>query len=511
MRRIPFHVPLVSIYPVIALLGANILEVQPVVAIRPALISMAGAAMMLGLLRLITRDWLRAGLIATFLLLLFFSYGHLYEYLQANPVFGITLGRHRYLTPFYAVMAVSGIALIFRIRDRHPITGILNVVSIGLLMFPIYQLVTFSASARPAGDGSLELPETQALTRPTGSTLPDVYYIVLDTYMRSDAMRERFNYDNQPFMDDLRSQGFYVAECARSNYSYTLASITSAINMTYLPTMEDTLAAHGIHDQDIWILLKNNRVRNSLEDIGYSTVAFQTTYAWSEMTDADLYMNPEQPPLGTLSMTPFESMLLDTTAAVIISDARVQQMTKNVDLSTSQYAYHVETIRYTLRELPEVANVEGNKFVFAHILVPHMPYIFNEDGTLQTDPGFYSNKSRPIDDTYESEGYVDAVKFINRELSSVVKKILANSDTPPIIVIHGDHGRNGDNRLKILEAVYLPDGYEKLYPSITPVNLFRIIFNEYFGASYSLLPDISYLRTKEGFEVVPENAPECLP
>jgi len=31
-----------------------------------------------------------------------------------------------------------------------------------------------------------------------------------------------------------------------------------------------------------------------------------------------------------------------------------------------------------------------------------------------------------------------------------------------------------------------------MYPSITPVNTFRLIFNAYFGTDLKLLPDISY-------------------
>jgi hypothetical protein len=39
----------------------------------------------------------------------------------------------------------------------------------------------------------------------------------------------------------------------------------------------------------------------------------------------------------------------------------------------------------------------------------------------------------------------------------------------------------------------LPDGGESdLYPSITPVNTFRLIFNEYLGTHLNLLPDRNY-------------------
>jgi len=50
---------------------------------------------------------------------------------------------------------------------------------------------------------------------------------------------------------------------------------------------------------------------------------------------------------------------------------------------------------------------------------------------------------------------------------------------------------NLEAKTAILNAYYLPGvNIDKLlYPSITPVNSFRMIFNQYFGASYNLLPD----------------------
>ena len=39
------------------------------------------------------------------------------------------------------------------------------------------------------------------------------------------------------------------------------------------------------------------------------------------------------------------------------------------------------------------------------------------------------------------------------------------------------------------------DGKEFLYPEISPVNSFRVIFNRYFGAKFELLPDRSFFST----------------
>ena len=77
------------------------------------------------------------------------------------------------------------------------------------------------------------------------------------------------------------------------------------------------------------------------------------------------------------------------------------------------------------------------------------------------------------------------------------------------MILQSDHGPSSitgwddpsrellNERMNILNAYYLPgDGQKVLYPSITPVNSFRLIFNQYFGAKFQRHEDKSYFSTK---------------
>ncbi len=74
-------------------------------------------------------------------------------------------------------------------------------------------------------------------------------------------------------------------------------------------------------------------------------------------------------------------------------------------------------------------------------------------------------------------------------LENIVRQILDDSETGPII-IQGDHGKKGENRSKILNLYnFLDQDYSVLYPSITPVNSFRIVLNQFFEFDYPFKED----------------------
>jgi hypothetical protein len=154
-------------------------------------------------------------------------------------------------------------------------------------------------------------------------------------------------------------------------------------------------------------------------------------------------------------------------------------------------------------------------FVFAHMLIPHRPFVYDEHGRYQSKPFVATqNDNLGEKDKEQNERYVKLVKFANSKIIEVVDNLLSRSKTPPIIIIQADEGplpiryivygdefnwkkqataREIKQKYGILNAYYLPGiDKKKLYPSITPVNSFRLIFNLYFNTQFELLPDESY-------------------
>ena len=163
-------------------------------------------------------------------------------------------------------------------------------------------------------------------------------------------------------------------------------------------------------------------------------------------------------------------------------------------------AYHQSRRREILSQLTflekDVHKISGPKFVFAHILSPHPPYVFDSIGKPA--------KTKSTDWHWEyPDEYLNQIVFLNRRVKNVINKILTKSKISPIIIIQGDHGpplfgveeneRNIKLKTSILNAYFLPKmNNDLLYNSITPVNTFRIILNHYFNANYELLKDDVY-------------------
>jgi hypothetical protein len=509
MRRLPIAPFALAIFPILAMLAYNIKEVSMSVASRPLVISLSASILLLVLIRLILKRWDKASLVTSFLLVLFFSYGQVYSLLEQHPIGGFNLGRHRYLVILYAAILVVGLwALIFKIKDASKVLYPTNVITLLLLVVPVIQLATFSIQSSlqqrqvTAAATSLDPP-----LKPVLQPLPDIYYVVLDSHTRSDALRDDYGLDNSPYLNQLRQMGFYIADCSRSNYSYTQASIVAALNMDYLKNLKPFLAQ--LNTNNNWILLKQSRVRQLLENAGYKTVAFDTGYEWSRLEDADIYLSLGSESYSMQKINPFEAMLIKSTALLILTDSQNKLLRQQFQEVNFPYSYHVNSQRFILEQLPLIADDPRPTFAFVHLLIPHVPFVFNPDGSIVDDPLFYNGKlSWPGDDLHRTIGYTNEVQFIDQQMVQIFTTILSKSKTPPIVVIHGDHGLMGSNRYEILNAYYLPgDGKTKLYPTISPVNSFRVIFDTYFGEHFGLINDTSISDTGG---IVPETSPECL-
>jgi hypothetical protein len=515
-KRVSWFYVFLTFFPLLYLWTANAAEIEPSDVLRPLLVTAAGSALLYLILALLFRHPTQTNWAGGWILILFFSYGHVYNVLRHSPALS-ALGHHRILTVIYLILFGLGIWGILKYAHRlEPLTRWVNIFSGILVLMSLLQLAFFYTN-RAITTHQAKFTQPEASTKAPFES-PDIYLIVLDTYMRADALEQEMGFDNSAFIDQLEEMGFYVASCSRANYGYTRASVASVLNMDYLPALE-TRTGLTTEDDGFWNIIKNSEVRRQLESNGYQTVAFQSEYPWLEISDADVFLRLQQSSLDTSYILPFERLYIRTSAVILwealenklgISFTSPDQNTgETVETDIDPYIrYHIDLKLFTLDKLSELPSLPGPKFVYAHIIAPHAPHVFTPDGKIV--PGLtYEDYTHPTGSEADRLGYLNSVQFINSRIMPVLQNILENSPSAPIILLQGDHGYQdgGPGQYTILNAYFLPNGYANLYPSITPVNSFRIILNEYFGAAYPLLPDASY----DNNGPIPETFPGCIP
>jgi hypothetical protein len=275
-----------------------------------------------------------------------------------------------------------------------------------------------------------------------------------------------------------------VAERSRANYYWTFLSLSSTLNLDYLQSLlKDRLPPQGQRRKDVYRLLRDNRVASFLRERGYRTVQLQST--WSG-TAANPYVDDFRECQAGLFGDDYLRALAE------VSWLRAFGSRASLDLATC----HLKNLETLAALGPEA----GPKFVFAHFLPPHHPYLFDRDGQVL--------RRATLSDQFEfqkvlweaRQPYVDQLTFMNARILHVIDRLLAESRQEPIIVLQSDHGpnlreglpeeRQHQIRLANLAAFLLPGAPDDLMPDDgTAVNQFRRILNHYFGSSLPMLED----------------------
>jgi len=512
LRRVwPLHPLAFALFPLLSLYAANRTEVPWSDLIRPFLVIVGAALVLWAVFRAVAREKQRAAVLLSAFLFLFFFYGSL-GFVEPSvteilvllaPTRTDAVSPHLYLIPLWVMAAGAVFAVCLRSRrDFSLLTRILNAAGLVLVALPLLPLAAH-ANRHPAGR-TLPARTVPAPAKPH-STLPDIYYIVLDAYGRQDALREFFGCDNEPFLRALEKRGFFVARRARPNYAQTVQSLASSLNMTYLDNVGRAQGKESSDFAPLSQMVDKNAVAAFLRARGYRFVAITNDYSPTIVSSADVVLGSG--PAPAMRLTPFEGLLLDKTPLAAFPRAQ-----------RSLYDQHRDGVRAAFAHLSDAPALPGPKFVYAHFLAPHPPFVFGPNGEPVTpnrpftlgDASDFTRNAFATRQQYRG-GYVAQLQYVNRSVLSALDAVFARSSRPPIVLVQGDHGSrmltdwqslektNPREVFANLSAFFLPDGKAAhvFYQDISPVNSFRLLFNHQFGARFARLPDRSFYATMQ--------------
>jgi hypothetical protein len=479
-RRLTVALPplLLTLYPIVYIFSTNIEQLGLDDVLQTLLICLVLTLLILVILSAIFRNVNKGAVTTSLLSILFYSYGHVHDILKPSS--------HRYLLILYGLALLIGVILIATRGKRLqvPLTY-LTLFAAVLVALPLVQIVTYLVNTANHAPVNIDTQDLE-FSPVTADPPPDIYYIILDGYARADILQDYYNYDNSPFIEAMEERGFYIAPESHSNYTLTFLSLASSLNMEYLVETNDS-AAPSTERSIPYHLIQGGAVWDFLNEAGYTLIQFSS--GWGP-TDYN--------PFADIN---YVSSYFNEFQANLIKTTLLQPFYMDWAVEQSRHR-----ILANLDDLARVAAISEPTFAFAHLLLPHPPYVFGPDG----EKAHYDYLLGGNDIWEQTAGYRDQVIFANRQVLALVDHILADSQTPPIIIFQGDHGTASTSgwegpdpafvreRTSILNAYYFPDdGAAQLYPTITPVNSFRVMFNTYFGQQFDLLEDRVYFSTYE--------------
>ena len=484
--------PAVAI-PVLHFLANNDIHFAVIEASAPLLVALVLVSLSVFALGLVLRDWHRAALVTTVVVLIFFAYGHVERALDSR------VDEHL----FFTGAVVLGAALATQAaRSRWLNTGhtqFLNVVAGTLVVFQAISLSSGAMSSLGSPDNTASVGELTEHLFPAGiptasDDRPDIYYIILDAYGRNDALED---FDNSAFLRELEDRGFHIATEATSNYVSTPHSLASSLNMSYLHELGSRTPASHSH---LMNLVYYNALAVILKSLGYTLVHLESGHQFgSKAPLADIFVSFG--PSGTRVVSNRDD--LSTAVSPLVSRVFVRELIRTTALrpvienqfladDESTYDWWSPYRALAMFEfLSKPIGTVGPKFVFAHLSKPKSPATFDRHGnyvlgTLSTAE--YSDDHDPS----VPDAYTGQLIYINSLVLQLVDDILRESDHDPIIVIAGDHNRRGGDRPlhPILAAFHLPDESTQGPPeSISSVNHFRYILRSYFEMDIGLIED----------------------
>lgn len=469
-----------AVFPVLAFYSSNKQELTLDVNFLPALVSIFMTFLLLILLRLTPKTKDSAAIITTFFLIYFFSYQHVSSLIKSPYLYSMIFGLL--------------LIIVLRIRKKTNVHTILTILGIYLVLYNVVQIIPYEAGRMiiRMKNRSVEIPISQAKKQ---DNPPDIYYLIFDRYARYDTLSKYYGFENKDLFNFLTEKNFYIATGSAANYPRTHLSLGSSLNLDYLG---DLVAKVGKDNSDytpIFDMVQNNKAASFLKSQGYYYI-----YAgdWWEPTRvskiADLNIN------RYAGLSEYGRKFLGTT----ILKPLIGEYYKGNNFFGFFQDRIYENTNYKFAKLGTIASAPSPKFVFAHMLIPHFPYLFDKDCKRVED-----ERKLP-----EKKKYLEQLICANSKIKKLISDILANSKNPPVIIIQSDEGPykvdemklNGEQtdwtkvskeaiktHVNILNAYYLPGyDYKKLYPNISPVNSFRLIFNRYIGTNLKLLQDRNY-------------------
>lgn len=447
--------------------------------------------------RYILKEKKKTAVFTFFFVLFILTFGFLHDHLKA--IFPKQLlSSYRFLLPGIFIITVGSIFFIRKQKNAayKKLFLYLNTVVLCLLVYEAGNGV-FNYMQHKKGDSLIDprftaFHQLNTNNKISDSLKPDIYFLVFDAMPSTNAMKAYWKYDNSSLDSFLLRENFYTSLHSKSNYNLTVLSVSSTLNMDFLPTIDLKQDETKMYFKASASIM-NNSLTKILDKEGYTMkqyqpVSFNNTDWKGALFFSDmLYMNYFY---KTLPGRIYRDLgwNLSKINAGSFKDGGLSKFEKRNIYSEKFLHQTIELVKKSCQ-----LKKEKPQFIYAHFQVPHDPYIFDSTGKLKPTKLTFQLKEED-----HPAAFIQQVQFANKIIADLVKTIKTKNKKNTIIIIEGDHGfrniygKKGYMTFENLNTFYFPDkNYKLLYDSISPVNSFRVVLNNFFAANLPLLKDSS--------------------
>lgn len=423
--------------------------------------------------------------LTTGIIIIFFStYGVFYNLLNRQNFVGIA---HYFLLPFFLFIALLIIYLLSKIGDKNlkNIWHINLIISIFLVLFNVLRIAPVELRKLERRNKLYSPIEVEENLKPEN---PDIYFIIFDEFAGFEAMRDYWqNPDVGDFVAYLHGRGFFVAEESHSTNDTgdTLHQMAMRLNYQYYPDECDK--------EILYDVIVDNQAMQFLKENGYQTITFDeihSEFGYPARGPIRADINSEDDP----SIEKYDENIVFDAFGKLVTDNSILSAISGFDkISYGGLEAHNNMIFFTVNEVGNIKSEVPN-FVYVHLLFPHAPFMFDENGHY-VEQEFHTNW----------DYYLGNYNFSMKMLERMVESILENygPEDQPVIILQSDHGArnsqssNSDSiqlenypeefKALILNAIYLPYCDDApLTQDMDPINTFPIVFNCLFDVEIPL-------------------------
>ena len=370
---------------------------------------------------------------------------------------------------------------------------------------------------------------------------PDIYWFHMDEMMGFSAIQKYFGDAQNELKEELHKRGFIVNENATLAAGYSSVAIPSLLSPAFYDSylephlkkndhllrterqafLNNQFASDNLNFRND--IVPNYEVLRAFKSIGYTTIAIDNK-KWPAQIDYFYIYSNDKYPLMVRSENAVETkdafsdfeglikLLTSATPLSLVEGRIIRWIHENVNkqwqaipeyhdiiaqLTSSTLAIIEETRLY--RRLHDSFSISSPKFVFIDNLIAHEPYNRIYQTNALTNP-------MPNNGYAAADLYLPQYHYTAKVMLITIDMVL-NDNPNAIIVLQGDHGihtplaqanllNEGFTESQIIEmnhsvisAIRIPPQFGGLDEPINPLNISRILVNNFVGENYISLDD----------------------